>query len=151
MASRPCKPLPKGLEATEILEEISSEKDVDGFHPLNVGRLAQGLDALAPCTPAGVIELLERNNIEIRGKHAVVVGRSNIVGRPMAQMLLQRDATVTICHVFTEDLASYTKQADILVVAVGKIALIRADNCEVDRVRKNVRAAWITARRLRGP
>lgn len=117
-------PLPKHLDSIEILEAIAAEKDVDGFHPLNVGRLAQGLDALAPCTPAGVIELLERYEIEMRGKHAVVVGRSNIVGRPMAQMLLKKDATVTICHIHTENLAHYTAQADILVVAVGKVNLI---------------------------
>jgi methylenetetrahydrofolate dehydrogenase (NADP+) / methenyltetrahydrofolate cyclohydrolase len=121
-------PLPPQIDATEILESIAPEKDVDGFHPLNVGRLAQGLDALAPCTPAGVIELLERNNIEIKGKHAVIVGRSNIVGRPMAQMLLKKDATVTICHIFTQNLSHFTRQADILVVAVGKIALIRGSD-----------------------
>lgn len=117
-------PLPPHINAVDILEHIAHEKDVDGFHPLNVGRLAQGLDALAPCTPAGVIELLERYGIETRGKHAVVVGRSNIVGRPMAQMLLVKDCTVTICHIYTENLAHYTRQADILVVAVGKIGLI---------------------------
>lgn len=121
-------PLPVQINATQILESIAPEKDVDGFHPLNVGRLAQGLDALAPCTPAGVIELLERNDIEIKGKHAVVVGRSNIVGRPMSQMLLKKDATVTICHIFTENLAHYTRTADILVVAVGKIGLIRGSD-----------------------
>ena len=121
-------PLPKQIHATEILASINPEKDVDGFHPLNVGRLAQGLDALAPCTPAGVIELLERNNIEIRGKHAVIVGRSNIVGRPMSQMLLKKDATVTICHIHTQNLPELTKLGDILVVAVGKIALIRGEH-----------------------
>ena len=117
-------PLPEHLGANEILEAIDPEKDVDGFHPLNVGRLAQGLDALAPCTPAGIIELLERENVELKGKHAVVVGRSNIVGRPMAQMLLKKDATVTVCHIHTVDLAKFTSQADVLVVAVGKIGLI---------------------------
>lgn len=121
-------PLPKHINAVEILEHIAPEKDVDGFHPLNVGRLAQGLDALAPCTPAGVIELLQRYNIPIRGKSACVVGRSNIVGRPMAQMLLEKDATVTICHIYTENLFEYTRLADILVVAVGKIALIRREH-----------------------
>jgi methylenetetrahydrofolate dehydrogenase (NADP+)/methenyltetrahydrofolate cyclohydrolase len=121
-------PLPKQINATQILESIAPEKDADGFHPINVGRLAQGLDALAPCTPAGIIELLERNNIEIRGKHAVVVGRSNIVGRPMAQMLLKKDATVTICHIHTQNLSDFTRQADILVVAVGKTALIRGSD-----------------------
>ncbi len=120
-------PLPKHLDATAILDAIAPEKDVDGFHPLNVGRLAQGLDALQPCTPAGVIELLERYKVELRGRHAVVVGRSNIVGRPMAQMLLKQDCTVTICHIHTDDLAFYTRQADVLVVAVGKINLISGD------------------------
>ncbi|MEP6923601.1 MAG: bifunctional 5,10-methylenetetrahydrofolate dehydrogenase/5,10-methenyltetrahydrofolate cyclohydrolase [Pyrinomonadaceae bacterium] len=121
-------PLPEHLNATEILEAIAPDKDVDGFHPLNVGRLAQGLEALAPCTPAGVIELLERYKIKTIGQHAVVVGRSNIVGRPMAQMLLKKDATVTICHIYTENLAHYTRQADILVVAVGKINLITREH-----------------------
>ncbi len=121
-------PLPEQINPTEILEAIDPQKDVDGFHPLNVGRLAQGLDALAPCTPAGVIELLERNDVELRGRHAVVVGRSNIVGRPMAQMLLKKDATVTICHIHTQHLAHHTRQADVLVVAVGKIALIRGEH-----------------------
>jgi methylenetetrahydrofolate dehydrogenase (NADP+)/methenyltetrahydrofolate cyclohydrolase len=116
------------LDATEILQAIAPEKDVDGFHPLNVGRLAQGLDGLSPCTPAGIIELLGRYEIDTRGKHAVVVGRSNIVGRPMAQMLLKKDATVTICHIYTENLAYYTSQADILVVAVGKIGLITGEH-----------------------
>ncbi|MBC7798130.1 MAG: bifunctional 5,10-methylenetetrahydrofolate dehydrogenase/5,10-methenyltetrahydrofolate cyclohydrolase, partial [Pyrinomonadaceae bacterium] len=119
---------PEHIKSIEILEAIAPEKDVDGFHPINVGRLAQGLDALAPCTPAGVIEILERSDVEIQGKHAVVVGRSNIVGRPMSQMLLKKDATVTICHIFTENLAFYTKQADILVVAVGKIGLIGSEH-----------------------
>lgn len=121
-------PLPAHFDSVEILESIAPEKDVDGFHPLNVGRLAQGLDTLAPCTPAGVIELLERYNIELRGKHAVVVGSSNIVGRPMAQMLLSKDCTVTTCHKYTVDLAKHTSQADILVVAVGKVNLITREH-----------------------
>lgn len=121
-------PVPKHINATEILESIAPEKDVDGFSPINAGRLAQGLDALAPCTPAGVIELLVRNNIEIRGSHAVIVGRSNIVGRPMAQMLLSRDATITICHSRTRNLPEITRQADILVAAIGKTAFIRGEH-----------------------
>ncbi len=121
-------PLPKHINEKEILEAISPEKDVDGFHPINVGRLASGQDSLAPCTPAGVIELLVRNNIEIRGSHAVVVGRSNIVGKPMAQMLLAKDATVTICHSRTKNLAEITSQADILVAAVGITGIIRAEH-----------------------
>jgi methylenetetrahydrofolate dehydrogenase (NADP+)/methenyltetrahydrofolate cyclohydrolase len=148
-------PLPTHLDSTVTLEAIAPEKDVDGFHPLNVGRLAQGLDALAPCTPAGVIELLERSQIETLGKHAVVVGRSNIVGRPMAQMLLKKDCTVTICHIYTENLASYTSQADILVVAVGKIGLITAAHIKpgatVIDVGMNKISDFETARKMFAP
>lgn len=121
-------PLPKGLDEKEILETISAEKDVDGFHAVNVGKLSQGQKALVPCTPAGVIEILKRFDIPMRGKHAVVVGRSNIVGKPMAQLLLQEDATVTICHSRTEDLPAITSQADILVAAVGRANFIRAEH-----------------------
>lgn len=121
-------PLPKGLDEKEILETIDAEKDVDGFHAVNVGKLSQGQKALVPCTPAGVIEILKRFNIPMRGKHAVVVGRSNIVGKPMAQLLLQEDATVTICHSRTENIAEITKQADILVAAVGRANFIRAEH-----------------------
>ncbi|HEX8567044.1 MAG TPA: bifunctional 5,10-methylenetetrahydrofolate dehydrogenase/5,10-methenyltetrahydrofolate cyclohydrolase [Pyrinomonadaceae bacterium] len=121
-------PLPPQINANEILESIAPEKDVDGFHPINVGRLASGLDGLTPCTPAGVIELLKRSSIEIRGSRAVVVGRSNIVGRPMAQMLLKEDATVTICHSRTGNLREVTRQADILVAAIGKPAFVRGEH-----------------------
>lgn len=121
-------PLPKGLDEKEILEKINPEKDVDGFHPVNVGKLSQGQKSLVPCTPAGVIEILKRFEIPIRGKHAVVVGRSNIVGKPMAQLLLQEDATVTICHSRTENIAAITSQADILVAAVGRANFIRAEH-----------------------
>ncbi|HQU85150.1 MAG TPA: bifunctional methylenetetrahydrofolate dehydrogenase/methenyltetrahydrofolate cyclohydrolase FolD [Pyrinomonadaceae bacterium] len=121
-------PLPKGLDEKEILEAINAEKDVDGFHPINVGKLSQGQKALVPCTPAGVIEILKRFEIPMRGKHAVVVGRSNIVGKPMAQLLLQEDATVTICHSRTENIAAITSQADILVAAVGRANFIRAEH-----------------------
>ncbi|HEV7645841.1 MAG TPA: bifunctional methylenetetrahydrofolate dehydrogenase/methenyltetrahydrofolate cyclohydrolase FolD [Pyrinomonadaceae bacterium] len=121
-------PLPKGLDEKEILEAIDPEKDVDGFHPMNVGRLVSGQGVLAPCTPAGIIELLRHNNIEIAGAHAVVVGRSNIVGKPMAQLLLQNDATVTICHSRTKNLVSMTRQADILVAAIGRAGFIRGEH-----------------------
>lgn len=117
-------PLPAHINEREIIESIDPEKDVDGFHPINVGRLSQGFATLAPCTPAGVIEILKRSNIEITGKHAVIVGRSNIVGKPMAAMLLNESATVTVCHSRTRDLASVTSQADILVAAVGRPAFI---------------------------
>jgi methylenetetrahydrofolate dehydrogenase (NADP+)/methenyltetrahydrofolate cyclohydrolase len=121
-------PLPKGLDEKEILEAIDPEKDVDGFHPMNVGRLFSGQAALAPCTPAGIIELLKHNNIAIGGSHAVVVGRSNIVGKPMAQLLLQNDATVTICHSRTKNLTEMTRQGDILVAAIGRAGFIRGEH-----------------------
>jgi methylenetetrahydrofolate dehydrogenase (NADP+)/methenyltetrahydrofolate cyclohydrolase len=117
-------PLPKGVEESSIIEAIDPAKDVDGFHPVNAGKLALGRPVFVPCTPAGIIELLEHNGIEIRGARACVVGRSQIVGRPMAQLLLQRDATVTICHSRTRDLAAVTREADLLIVAIGKAGLI---------------------------
>lgn len=117
-------PLPAQIDETTIIEAVDASKDVDGFHPFNVGKLAMGKPVFVPCTPAGVIELLERNNIKISGQHACVVGRSQIVGRPMAQLLLQKDATVTICHSRTPDLAAVTREAEILVVAIGRPALI---------------------------
>jgi methylenetetrahydrofolate dehydrogenase (NADP+)/methenyltetrahydrofolate cyclohydrolase len=117
-------PLPSGIDETTIIEAIDPAKDVDGFHPISVGKLAQGRPVFVPCTPAGIIELLDYNSIEIRGANACVVGRSQIVGRPMAQLLLQRDATVTICHSRTRDLAAVTRQADLLVVAIGRAGMI---------------------------
>ena len=108
-------PLPKQIDELAIIEAVDPTKDVDGFHPMNVGLLAMGRPRIVPCTPAGVIELLERNKIEIAGASACVVGRSQIVGRPVANLLLQRHATVTICHSRTRDLAAVTRQADILV------------------------------------
>jgi methylenetetrahydrofolate dehydrogenase (NADP+) / methenyltetrahydrofolate cyclohydrolase len=121
-------PLPRQIEAGEILEAISPEKDVDGFHPVNVGRLALGEPSLVPCTPAGVIEILKRSDIPIAGAHAVVIGRSNIVGKPMAMLLLQENATVTICHSRTRDLAEITRTADILVAAIGRPGFVRAEH-----------------------
>jgi len=121
-------PLPSQIDAARVLEAIDPAKDVDGFHPLNVGRMMLGQPALVPCTPAGIIELLVRSGIEIGGAHACVVGRSNIVGRPLAQLLLQRDATVTVCHSRTRDLATVTRQADILIAATGRIALVRGEH-----------------------
>lgn len=117
-------PLPPGIDETTIIEAIDPNKDVDGFHPVNAGRLAMGRPAFVPCTPAGIIALLDFNAIEIRGMNACVVGRSQIVGRPMAQLLLQRDATVTICHSRTRDLAAVARQADLLVVAIGRAGMI---------------------------
>lgn len=121
-------PLPPQVNDREILETIDPDKDVDGFHPLNVGRLWQGFDAPAPCTPAGVIEILKRSEIDIAGKHAVILGRSNIVGKPMAALLLRENATVTICHSRTADLPSVTSQADILVAAIGRAGFVRAEH-----------------------
>lgn len=121
-------PLPDHVTEREIIEGIDPEKDVDGFHPVNVGRLSQGCPSLAPCTPAGVIEILKRSGIEIAGKHAVIVGRSNIVGKPMAAMLLNESATVTVCHSRTRNLSSLTRQADILVAAIGRQAFISAEH-----------------------
>jgi methylenetetrahydrofolate dehydrogenase (NADP+) / methenyltetrahydrofolate cyclohydrolase len=121
-------PLPKSMEEQRVIEAIDPMKDVDGFHPINVGRLALGQPVLAPCTPAGIIELLVRSGVPISGAHAVVVGRSQIVGRPVAQLLLQRDATVTICHSKTRNLPEVTRQADILIAAIGRPAFIRGEH-----------------------
>ena len=121
-------PLPKHISEQQILELISPEKDVDGFHPVNSGRLMQGRDSLTPCTPAGVIEILKRSDIDIAGKHAVVVGRSNIVGKPMSMLLLQENATVTMCHSRTSDLPAVTREADILVAAIGRPGFITLDH-----------------------
>ena len=121
-------PLPKHINERTVLERIDPAKDVDGFHPINAGRLMQGYSALAPCTPAGVIEILKRSGIEITGVNAVVVGRSNIVGKPMAALLLNESATVTICHSKTRDLALVAGQADILVAAIGRAGFIRAEH-----------------------
>ena len=121
-------PLPSQIDGRAILEAIDPEKDVDGFHPINVGRLSQGERALVPCTPAGVIEILKRSGIEIAGQNAVIVGRSNIVGKPMAMLLLQENATVTICHSRTRNLAEMTTQADILVAAIGRAGFIRGEH-----------------------
>jgi methylenetetrahydrofolate dehydrogenase (NADP+)/methenyltetrahydrofolate cyclohydrolase len=120
-------PLPPQINEAAVVDAIDPRKDVDGFHPVNVGRLSMGRPGFVPCTPAGIIELLVENKIEIRGANACVVGRSQIVGRPMAQLLLQRDATVTICHSRTQELAAVTRQADILVVAIGRPGLIGAE------------------------
>jgi len=121
-------PLPDHIDERSVLEAVDPDKDVDGFHPVNVGRLNLGHKALVPCTPAGVIEILKRSNIEIAGKHAVIVGRSNIVGKPMAALLLRENATVTICHSRTNDLPSITRQADILVAAIGRPAFVTAEH-----------------------
>jgi len=117
-------PLPAHVDETAIIEAMDPAKDVDGFHPVNAGKLAMGRPVFVPCTPAGIMELLDDRGVEIRGANACVVGRSQIVGRPMAQLLLQRDATVTICHSRTRDLAAVTRTADLLVVAIGRAGFI---------------------------
>lgn len=113
-------PLPKHIDSSKVLKAISPEKDVDGFHPMSVGRLVLNEPGFKSCTPYGIIKMLERENIEIEGKHAVIIGRSNIVGKPIALMLLHKNATVTICHSRTKNLAEMTKQADILIAAIGR-------------------------------
>jgi methylenetetrahydrofolate dehydrogenase (NADP+)/methenyltetrahydrofolate cyclohydrolase len=117
-------PLPAQVDAKQLLDSVMPEKDVDGFHPVNAGRIQAGRPALAPCTPAGVIQILKRSGIPIAGQHAVVVGRSDIVGKPAAMLLLHENATVTICHSKTTDLPSITRQADILVAAIGRAGFI---------------------------
>ncbi len=120
-------PLPPHLDPREILAEIPAEKDVDGFSEKNIGALALGQDGLVACTPLGVMELLKRYHIEPRGKHAVVIGRSNIVGKPMAMLLLNADATVTVCHSRTPDLKEECRRADILIAAAGRAKLVTGD------------------------
>jgi methylenetetrahydrofolate dehydrogenase (NADP+)/methenyltetrahydrofolate cyclohydrolase len=119
-------PLPKHVDTKILLDAVDPSKDVDGFHPINAGRLMAGRPALEPCTPAGVIEILKRSDIPIAGQHAVVVGRSDIVGKPAAMLLLHQNATVTICHSRTRDLGAITRQADILVAAIGVPGFITA-------------------------
>jgi methylenetetrahydrofolate dehydrogenase (NADP+) / methenyltetrahydrofolate cyclohydrolase len=120
-------PLPKHIDSNKILEAIRPDKDVDGFHPYNIGRLAIGHPLLRPCTPKGVMTLLQSTGVELRGKNAVVVGASNIVGKPMALELINAWCTVTVCHIETKDLASKVKQADILIAAAGVPHLIKGD------------------------
>ncbi len=124
-------PLPKHLNESEVLLAIDPAKDVDGFHPMNVGKMVVGEKAFLPCTPHGVVQLLARSGVEIEGSHVVVVGRSNIVGKPVANMLLQKkenaNATVTLCHTRTKDMAHFTKQADIIIAAAGRPNTVTAD------------------------
>ena len=120
-------PLPRHLNENDALEAINPKKDVDGFHPLNVGKLYIGLDTFVPCTPKGVVEILKRNNIEIAGKNAVVVGRSNIVGKPMGALLMKENATVTTAHSKTKNLPELLSKADIVVAAIGKAKFIKGE------------------------
>ncbi|MFA1711446.1 bifunctional methylenetetrahydrofolate dehydrogenase/methenyltetrahydrofolate cyclohydrolase FolD [Peribacillus frigoritolerans] len=121
-------PLPGHIQEKAIIEAISPEKDVDGFHPINIGRMMTGQDAFLPCTPYGVMVMLEYIDYDLEGKHVVIVGRSNIVGKPAGQLFLNANATVTYCHSRTKDLAYYTKQADVVVAAVGKRDTITSDH-----------------------
>lgn len=125
-------PLPKHIDENKVIMKIDPLKDVDGFHPINLGRLVIGLDGMVPCTPAGIVELLKRSDLETKGKHVVVLGRSNIVGKPVANLLYQKkegaNAIVTICHSATEDVFQYTRQADILIVAIGKANFIKEEH-----------------------
>ena len=121
-------PLPGHIQEKAIIEAISPEKDVDGFHPINIGRMMTGQDAFLPCTPYGVMVMLEHIDYDLEGKHVVIVGRSNIVGKPAGQLFLNANATVTYCHSKTKDLAYYTKQADVVVAAVGKRDTITSDH-----------------------
>ena len=127
-------PIPKGLDIQSAFERINYKKDVDGFNPLNVGKLMIGQDTFISCTPYGILKLLEYYNIPIEGKHAVIIGRSNIVGKPLAQCLLKENATVTICHSKTANLPEITQKADILISAVGKINLVTEDMVKQDAV-----------------
>ncbi len=127
-------PLPKHIDEQTIIASILPEKDVDGFHPINIGYMNIGKDTFLPCTPAGIIELLKRYDIKIEGKNCVVIGRSNIVGKPVAQLLLNENATVTICHSKTVDLKSICKQADIIIVAIGKANFLTKDMIKKDVV-----------------
>lgn len=120
-------PLPKHIDESKVLLTIDSTKDVDGFHPVNVGKMVIGEDTFLPCTPAGIIEMIKRTDIDIEGKECVVIGRSNIVGKPMAMLMLKENATVTIAHSRTNDLKEVTKRADIIVAAIGKAKFVTAD------------------------
>jgi methylenetetrahydrofolate dehydrogenase (NADP+)/methenyltetrahydrofolate cyclohydrolase len=119
-------PLPKHFNEDEVIRRINPDKDVDGFHPINVGRLSIGEKGLISCTPAGIIELLKRSNVEIEGKECVIIGRSNIVGKPMSMLMLRENATVTVCHSRIKNLSEVKKRADILIVAIGKPKMIDA-------------------------
>jgi methylenetetrahydrofolate dehydrogenase (NADP+)/methenyltetrahydrofolate cyclohydrolase len=139
-------PLPKQVDTKALLDAVSPAKDVDGFHPVNAGRLQAGRPALAPCTPAGVIEILKRSEIPISGQHAVVVGRSDIVGKPVAMLLLHQNATVTICHSKTRDLGGVIREADILVAAIGRPGFITAEMVKAGATIIDVGINRVTAR-----
>lgn len=143
-------PLPSHIDTTKLLELVDPSKDVDGFHPYNVGRLVTNLDAFVPCTPLGVMELLKEYNIDVKGKNCVVVGASNIVGKPMASLLLNAEATVEICHIHTDDLKKHTLNADMIFVGVGVINLITADMVKDDVVIVDIGVSRTTEGKLVG-
>jgi methylenetetrahydrofolate dehydrogenase (NADP+)/methenyltetrahydrofolate cyclohydrolase len=143
------QPAPKQIDMTQVVVALDPIKDVDGFHPMNAGLVALGLPGgVRPCTPAGIVELLDRADIQIEGSRAVVVGRSNLVGKPTALLLLGRNATVTVCHTRTRDLASHTKSADILVVAAGKAKLIRKEMIKPGATVVDVSTNWSDGRQV---
>ena len=127
-------PLPEQIDTTKLLELVDPAKDVDGFHPYNVGRLVTNLDGFVPCTPLGVMKLLEEYDIDVKGKNCVVIGASNSVGKPMSALLLNSDSTVEVCHIFTDDLKKHTQNADVILVGVGVINLITEDMVKEDVV-----------------
>ncbi len=135
-------PLPKHIDERDVMTRIAPEKDVDGFNPLNMGKMFIGREGFVPCTPKGIIRALEEFNIDPQGKEVVVVGHSNVVGKPAAVMLLNRNATVKVCHVFTKDLKSHTKEADILIVATGVRGLIKADMVKEGAIVFDVGITW---------
>ena len=143
------QPAPPQIDMTRVILELDPVKDVDGFHPINAGRVALGLpDAVEPCTPAGIVELLEDVGIEISGSNAVIVGRSNLVGKPVALLLLRRNATVTLCHTRTRDLGAHTRAADILVAAAGKAGLISSDMVKPGAAVIDVGANWVDGKQV---
>ncbi|RPI47515.1 MAG: bifunctional methylenetetrahydrofolate dehydrogenase/methenyltetrahydrofolate cyclohydrolase FolD [Betaproteobacteria bacterium] len=143
-------PLPRGIDAHRVAGHVDPEKDVDGLHAMNLGRLLQGQAIFRPCTPAGILRLLDHHEIQLQGRHAVVVGRSEIVGKPMALLLIERDATVTVCHSKTPDLGAMTRLADLVVVAVGRTHLLKADMVKAGAVVVDVGVNRLEDGRLAG-
>ncbi|HEV2182766.1 MAG TPA: bifunctional 5,10-methylenetetrahydrofolate dehydrogenase/5,10-methenyltetrahydrofolate cyclohydrolase, partial [Candidatus Acidoferrales bacterium] len=141
-------PLPQQIEAKKILEAVDPAKDVDGFHPLNIGKLIEGRPSMVACTPLGVMEILRRSGIVVEGADAVVVGRSNIVGKPMALLLMQANATVTVCHSKTRDLRHFTRAADVVIAAIGRPAMITRDDVRPGATVIDVGVTRITDSRL---
>ncbi len=143
------QPVPAQIDMTRVIAALDPVKDVDGFHPVNAGLLALGLPGgVEPCTPAGIVELLEHSGVGVSGANAVVVGRSNLVGKPVALLLLKRNATVTICHTRTGDLAAHTRQADILIAAAGRLELIKKDMVKPGAAVVDVGANWVAGKQV---